>query len=129
MGNTIVNYDHIRFMNFSSEQKYFYEIQIEEFNIEEIKKKLISLNCQQINDSLDNIIFVLNYIQENEKLEMLCQIDGYIFEKFNYMPFLKIENINAKKHRRNNNITTDNFYYVCNLTKTFKYQGFFKSLI
>lgn len=116
-------------MNFSSEQKYFYEIQIEEFNIEEIKKKLISLNCQQINDSLDNIIFVLNYIQENEKLEMLCQIDGYIFEKFNYMPFLKIENINAKKHRRNNNITTDNFYYVCNLTKTFKYQGFFKSLI
>ncbi len=125
MGNTIVNYDHITFMNFSSKQKYFYEIQIEEFNIEEIKKKLVLLNCQPINNSLDNIIFILNYIQQNETIEILCQIDGYIFEKYNGLPFLKIENINAKKHRKYNNVSENTYYYICNLTKTFKYQSFF----
>jgi hypothetical protein len=125
MGNTIVNYDHITFMNFSSKQKYFYEIQIEEFNIEEIKKKLVLLNCQPINNSLDNIIFILNYIQQNETIEILCQIDGYIFEKYNGLPFLKIENINAKKHRKYNNVSENTYYYICNLTKTFKYQSVF----
>ena len=129
MGNilnkTIVNYDNIKFVSYTFDQKYFYEISIEEFNIEVIKEKLILLNDNQVNDSLDNIIIVLEYIKQIETKEILEQVDGFLFEKHSNLPFLQIKNINAIKARRANNIKTDGFYYKCNLTKTFTYKIFF----
>jgi len=121
MGNTFntFNYKQIKFVNLDLKQNYIHKIEIDKFNIEDIKIKLILLNNNQITNLIDNVITVLKHIEKIENYDLLNNIDGYLFEKHNCIPFLQIININAQQNRKINNINTDGFYYLCNLNKTF----------
>lgn len=113
----------IRFIKTQIDTKYFNEIEVHSFNIEEIKNKLNSIKISD--QDFQNVIIVLEHIQKTENPDIISQIDGYLFEKFNYLPFLAIKITSAQQYRRDNNISNDGFYYSCNLTKTYYDEKFY----
>ena len=121
MGNTI-NRDKIRFVKETKPINYLFEIRkpkFDKYTIIEIRHEL-QLLLKTKNNGLeyyiDNIIDVLNHIELTEHTNILEQTDGYLFNRLNgSMPFVAIINTGAEAKRRENNVSSDGFYYKYNL--------------
>jgi hypothetical protein len=119
MGNIFFNSNGIKFVSYNGNHtnKYIYNIEINEFNIEKISQKINELN---IDKQLQNeIIYVLKYCQNNNS-DILSQIDGFLFDKYDGLYYLEIKNMNAYNNKIKFNVTpSNNFYYICDIPKTF----------
>lgn len=114
MGNLLEpDYDKLRFMRYSKPVKYLFEIHVTEFNVYTIAEKLDSVKDTTgfVENDKTTIIKVLQHIQKTETPELLAQVDGYLFNKFNgSMPYLAIINTNAVHNREM--YKDDGYYYT-----------------
>ncbi len=106
-------------------EPYFYEVFINSIDLNDIQTQLELVSDKNnvfTPSQITKIMCVLNYIFENENVDILKQVDGYLFEKFNGLPLLAIINTSAKAAQNKYNTQRNDgvgYYYVCDLTKTF----------
>ena len=124
--NIVTNFDYVRFQKSCPDDKYFFEIEIEEFDLNVIKEKLellaLNNNSSFGDKNVYYVMMVLEHINKQETTEMLQQINGYLFKKYYNAPLLAIRNINARKYQIKNGIDVSEkcgYYYCCNLSNVF----------
>ena len=106
-------------------ETYFYEVFVNSIDLNDIKTQLELVSDKNnvfTTSQITKIMCVLNHIFENENVDILKQVDGYLFEKFNGLPLLAIINTSAKAAQNKYNTQRNDgvgYYYVCDLTKTF----------
>lgn len=106
-------------------EPYFYEVFINSIDLNDIQTQLELVSDKNnvfTTSQITKIMCVLNHIFENENVDILKQVDGYLFEKFNGLPLLAIINTSAKAAQNKYNTQRNDgvgYYYVCDLTKTF----------
>lgn len=130
MGNVHTNFNYLYFQNHFLDEKYFFEIDFDEFDIDIIKQKLelLANNPSFGNKNMHNVLTVLNHIKSIEHIEMLQQINGYLFQIYGGAPLLAIRNTNAAKYQLKNGINVienRGYFYRCNLSKVYTNYNWF----
>ncbi len=130
MGNIHANFNYLYFNSHYLDEKYFFEIEFDKFDIDVIKQKLelLANNPSFGNKNMHNVLTVLNHIKSIEPIEMLQQINGYLFQIYGGAPLLAIRNTNAAKYQLKNGINVienHGYFYRCNLSKVFTNYNWF----